>query len=220
MMAMGLSAGQEVGVSIEGTATSMVMEWMVGDLGNFMDLSLMPSKWDNALNNLYDMYVMLSIARGMKKLHTSGLLRRDLKALNILLGRVSVKITHKDLVWLPMLSWHLLNVSLKIGDYEKMWGCDWHKALEGTRSAASFERWNETNVYLQNRHLQLHNGMLWDTHRITPFQGHHLSDYDLVLSGKRPSFLHIWTNNGGSYWQAVGMQIFIKRLNFLRLFIL
>ncbi len=54
----------------------------------------------------------------------------------------------------------------------------------------------------------------------TSFQGHHLSDYDLVLSGKRPSFLHIGTNNGGSYWQAVGMQIFNKRLNFLRLFIL
>ncbi|CAM6063439.1 unnamed protein product [Sphagnum tenellum] len=87
MMAVGLSAGQEVGVSIEGTAASMVMEWMVGDLGNFMDLSLMLSKWDNALNNLYDMYVMLSIARGMKKLHTSGLLHRDLKALNILHGR-------------------------------------------------------------------------------------------------------------------------------------
>jgi hypothetical protein len=47
-----------------------------------------------------------------------------------------------------------------------------------------------------------------------------LSDYDLVLSGIRPSLLHIWTNNGGSYWQAVGMQIFIKHLNFLRLFIL
>jgi hypothetical protein len=59
MMAMGLSAGQEVGVSIEDTAASMVMEWMVGDLGNFMDLSLMPSKWDSALNNLYNMYVML-----------------------------------------------------------------------------------------------------------------------------------------------------------------
>jgi len=122
MMAMGLSAGQEVGVSIKGTAASMVMEWMVGDLGNFMDLSLMPSKWDSALNNLYNMYVMLSIARGMKKLHTSGLLHRDLKALNILLGRVSVKITHKDIVWLPMLSRHLLNVSLKIGDYERCEG--------------------------------------------------------------------------------------------------
>jgi hypothetical protein len=47
-----------------------------------------------------------------------------------------------------------------------------------------------------------------------------LSDYDLVLSGKRPSFLIIWRNNGGSYWQAFGMQIFIKCLNFLRLFIL
>jgi serine/threonine protein kinase len=104
MMAMGLSAGQEVGVSIEGTAASMVMEWMVGDLGNFMDLSLMPSKWDSALNNLYDMYVMLSTARRMKKLHASGLLHQDLKASNILLGRVSVKITHKDIVWLPMLS--------------------------------------------------------------------------------------------------------------------
>jgi hypothetical protein len=57
MMAMGLAAGQEVGVSIKGTAASMVMEWMVGDLGNFMDLSPMPSKWDSALNNLYNMYV-------------------------------------------------------------------------------------------------------------------------------------------------------------------
>jgi hypothetical protein len=57
----------------------------------------------------------------MKKLHTSGLLHQE-KASNILLGRVSVKITHKDIVWLPMLSRHLLNVSLKIGDYERCEG--------------------------------------------------------------------------------------------------
>jgi serine/threonine protein kinase len=165
MMAMGLSASQEVGVSIEGTAASMVMEWMVGDLGNIMDLSLMPSKWDSALNNFYDMYVMLSIARGMKKFHTSGLLHQEVKASNILLWRVSVKITHKDIVWLPMLSQHLLNVSLKIGEYER---------CEGVTDIYSF-----TMVC-----SEILTGC-------TPSQGHHLSDYDLVLSGKTPSFLHI-----------------------------
>jgi serine/threonine protein kinase len=191
MMAMGLSAGQEVGVSIEGTAASMVMEWMVGDLGNFMDLSLMPSKWDSALNNLYDMYVMLSIARQMKKLHTSGLLHQDLKALNILLGRVSVKITHKDIVWLPMLSQHLLNISLKIGDYERSEGVIglrlWRapEVLQALKDGMKPLFTCKTDIY---SFAMVCSEILTGC---TPFQGHHLSDYDLVLSGKRPSFLII-----------------------------
>jgi serine/threonine protein kinase len=46
---------------------------------------------DNPLKNLDNLYVMLLITQGMMKLHVSGLLHRDMKASNIIMGRVSEK---------------------------------------------------------------------------------------------------------------------------------
>jgi serine/threonine protein kinase len=45
---------------------------------------------DNPLKNLDNLYVML-ITHGMMKLHVSGILHRDMKASNIIMGRVSEK---------------------------------------------------------------------------------------------------------------------------------
>jgi serine/threonine protein kinase len=42
------------------------------------------------------LYVLLSIARGMKKLHANRLLHKDLKASNILVGKGSEMVTHED----------------------------------------------------------------------------------------------------------------------------
>jgi serine/threonine protein kinase len=42
------------------------------------------------------LYILLSIARGMKKLDASGLLHKDLKALNILVGKGSEMVNHED----------------------------------------------------------------------------------------------------------------------------
>ncbi len=46
---------------------------------------------NNPLKNLDNLYVMLLITQWMMKLHVSGLLHRDMKASNIIMGRVNEK---------------------------------------------------------------------------------------------------------------------------------
>jgi tRNA A-37 threonylcarbamoyl transferase component Bud32 len=49
------------------------------------------TKIDNPLKKLDNLYVMLLITQKMMKLHVSGLLHRDMKASNIIMGKVTEK---------------------------------------------------------------------------------------------------------------------------------
>jgi serine/threonine protein kinase len=183
---------------------STVMEPMAGDLRNFLDLK------DNRLLDLDRILILRAIASGMKELHGCGFIHKDLKASNVLLspiymfGRMNsltdrfMTSTHRNTEhwekWIDrfMTSTHPYTehwakwIDVKIGDYESsdgVAGTGFFRApevLRALRDGTKVECSAAVDVYGF--------GMLWYelfTGEL-PFQGHPLSDYDLVLSGKRP----------------------------------
>jgi serine/threonine protein kinase len=194
-----------IGVSVdEKGRVSTVMEPMAGDLRNFLDLK------DNRLLDLDRILILRAIASGMKELHGCGFIHKDLKASNVLLspiymfGRMNsltdrfMTSTHRNTEhwekWIDrfMTSTHPYTehwakwIDVKIGDYESsdgVAGTGFFRApevLRALRDGTKVECSAAVDVYGF--------GMLWYelfTGEL-PFQGHPLSDYDLVLSGKRP----------------------------------
>jgi serine/threonine protein kinase len=69
------------------------------------------------------LYILLSIARGMKKLHASGLLQKDLKALNILVGKGSEMVSHEDKSYMAEMISPYLFLSIKIGGLREVCEC-------------------------------------------------------------------------------------------------
>jgi serine/threonine protein kinase len=77
------------------------------------------------------LYILLSIVRGMKKLHASGLLHKDLKALNILVGKGSEVVNHEDKSYMAEMISPYLFLSIKIGGLSELCECRGRKTNSG-----------------------------------------------------------------------------------------
>jgi len=192
-----------IGVSVdEKGRVSTVMQRMEGDLQNFINRNPFLDYGER-------LGLMKAIASGIKELHGCGFIHKDLKASNILLSRIP----HRGLP-LPAYTlsprhflrdtpnYRYLKVNLdrdsmvydikcgvihvKVGDYESsdgVLGVGFFRApevLRASRDGTKVEWSAAVDVYgFGMVCYQLLTGKY-------PFQGHPKSDYDLVLSGKRP----------------------------------
>jgi len=153
-----------IGVSVhEKGRVSTIMEPMAGDLRNFID------RRNHFLDYADRLELMEAIANGIKELHGCGFIHKDLKASNILLSR---------------------NYDAKVGDYESsdvVLGTGFFRAPEVLRAVqdnTEVECSAAVDVYgFGMVCYELLTGKL-------PFQGHPISNYDLVLSGQRPDVSH------------------------------
>jgi serine/threonine protein kinase len=188
-----------IGVSVdEKGRVSTVMEPMAGDLRNFLDHE------DCRLTYQDDILILRAIASGMKELHGCGFIHKDLKASNVLVSPIPFwsmeghtfgmnspmdrSIPATEFLYTEHWKW----IDVKIGDYESshdVVGTGFFRApevLRALRDGTKVEYSTAVDVYGF--------GMLWYelfTGKL-PFQGHPLSDYDLVLSGKRPDMPNHW----------------------------
>jgi serine/threonine protein kinase len=173
-----------IGVSVdEKGRVSTVMELMDGDLRNFIDRS------DSLLSYGARLRLMSAIARGIRELHGCGFIHKDLKASNILVSFSPLKLRlEKEMLTYPrhakFRDRRLIDV--RIGDYESsdvVMGTGFFRApevLRALRDGTKVEYSAAVDVYgFGMVCYELLTGNL-------PFQGHRLSDYDLVLSGERP----------------------------------
>jgi serine/threonine protein kinase len=190
---------QVIGVSVdEKGRVSTVMQCMEGDLQNFINSN-------RVLDYGERLGLMKAIASGIKELHGSGLIHKDLKASNILLSHTPqppveewlsprnflrdtpnyhyMRITNSDSKSISMRSWV---IEVKVGDYESsdgVVGTGFYRApevLRALRDKTEVEYSAAVDVYSFGMVCyQLLTGKY-------PFQGHRMSDYDLVLSGTRP----------------------------------
>ncbi|KAH9554877.1 hypothetical protein CY35_08G086200 [Sphagnum magellanicum] len=189
-----------IGVSVdENGRVSTVMELMGGDLRTFID------RFNPYFSYVDRLGLMKAIASGIKELHGCGFIHKDLKASNILLSRIPPPLPpRRD--WLSRRHWHFVNetptypgsrkfcywrhIDAKIGDYESsdvVLDTGFFRApevLRALRDKTKVECSAAVDVYgFGMVCYQLLTGKL-------PFQGHPMSDYDLVLSGKRPDVSH------------------------------
>lgn len=153
------------------------MERMLGNLQNFIDFHLSNMNLMNTDTNLqmlfpYDTSIamMMSVAKGVRDLHSCGLLHKDLKSTNVLFA--------------PNKGW-MDSGFTKTGDFEMggAAGTGFWRAPEVLRAVKDGVRpilTRETDVY----------GFAMVCYEILtgyfPFQGYRLSDYEIVLSGQRP----------------------------------
>ncbi|KAH9554871.1 hypothetical protein CY35_08G085800 [Sphagnum magellanicum] len=172
-----------IGVSVdEKGRVSTIMELMAGDLRTFID------RCNPFLHYVERLALMKAIASGIQELHECGFIHKDLKASNILLSRIPDVDIPGELLSagrvLREAPFYFLDV--KIGDYESsdvVLGtgfCRAPEVLRALRDGTKVEYSAAVDVYgFGMVCYELLTGKL-------PFQGHPLSDYDLVLSGKRP----------------------------------
>jgi len=146
MKACGHDSGlcQMIGVSVdEKGRVSTVMELMAGDLRKLLDHK------DLHLSYQDRMLILGVIASGMKKLHECGIIHKDLKASNVLVGATPFGCTNQ---------WTWSNV--KIGDYESsdsvVEGSGFLRALEVLRALR-----DGTNVEYSTAVDVYGFGMLW-----------------------------------------------------------
>jgi serine/threonine protein kinase len=191
---------QVIGVSEDSTAgeVSVVMEAMQGDLRNLIDkrkdylesangaqMMMMPFRRDATL------LMMEQIASGIEKLHDCGLTHKDLKASNIFVSpldftrRANDEIIHSREVELKKdLAYD--GFTADVGDYESSEGIVgtgfWRapEVLRALRDKTTPTYSTAVDVYgFGMVCYELLTGQI-------PFEGHRLSDYELVLSGRRP----------------------------------
>jgi len=162
---------------------STIMELMAGDLRHFIDRR----GW--FLPYAGKIELMKAIASGIKELHGCGFIHKDLKASNILfkdkVGEWDILKQHFNVT--EGLSYSLYRpIDVKIGDYESsdvVMGTGFFRApevLRALRDGTKAEYSAAVDVYgFGMVCYQLLTGKY-------PFEGHPMSDYDPVLSGKRP----------------------------------
>jgi len=180
---------------------STVMQLMGGDLQNFINRNPFVDYGDK-------LGLMKAIASGIKELHGSGFIHKDLKASNILFSRMwkpvcgNSEVLEKQFfrsdtpnytymhVFLnrDTMVYHINNgvIDVRVGDYESsdgVVGTGFFRApevLRALRDGTDVEYSAAVDVYgFGMVCYELLTGKY-------PFQGHPMSDYDLVLSGKRP----------------------------------
>jgi len=184
------------GVSVDdNTGTvSIVMEAMKGDLRNLIDDRLlnvedgqMPFDYNNTL------LMMMEVTSGLLCLHSKGIIHRDIKSSNILVsphigdlsgGATGLETNLEDVIF-----------KVRLGDYETSDGVGgtgfWRapevlQHLKAVREKIGSSD-NKTPTYsaavdvygLGMLFYELLSGKI-------PFEGHPVSDYDLVLLGARP----------------------------------
>ncbi|KAH9554862.1 hypothetical protein CY35_08G085200 [Sphagnum magellanicum] len=202
-----------IGVSADNKGkVSVVMQLMEGDLRNFIN-----NHRDYERVSYRDqLEIMRAIANGMKQLHECGLIHKDLKASNIL---VSPQLRHgwrtplkrplrkldpitplegprRLLTSNPVMSgMDFINLSrmvfdIKVGEYESSDGVVgtgfWRapEVLKALRDGTEVEYSAAVDVYgFGMVCYELLSSQI-------PFQGHPLSDYNLVLSGRKPELPH------------------------------
>jgi len=160
-----------IGVSVdEKDRVSTVMELMGGDLRHLLEDE------DSRLSYEDRKLILWVVASGMKKLHDCGIIHKDLKASNVLVRAIPFGFTNE---W----TWN----DFKLGDYESsdsvVGGTGFFRApevLRAVRDGTNIEYSTAVDVYgFGMLCYEVFSGKY-------PFEGHPLSDYDLVLSGKRP----------------------------------
>jgi serine/threonine protein kinase len=167
---------------------------MEGDLQNFINSN-------PVLDYGERLGLMKAIASGIKELHGCGFIHKDLKASNILFSRIADKIIPQfrhilcdtpnyrymrfTLDTTPVVV-KIRGIRVKVGDYEssdRVCGTGFFRApevLRALRDGTEVEWSAAVDVYgFGMVCYELLTGK-------RPFHGHPLSDYDLVLSRKRP----------------------------------
>ncbi len=188
-----------IGVSVDKKGrVSTVMELMAGDLRNFID------RCNPFLSYCERVGLMRVIAIGIKELHGCGFIHKDLKASNILVSRISVNIPGDTLSPRHFLcdtrNYNYAKIKIhhdtmvtdvkigliKVGDYESsdgVLGTGFFRAPEVLRALR-----DDTKVEYSAAVDVYSFGMV--CYEILtgkyPQEGHPMSDYDIVLSGKRP----------------------------------
>jgi len=103
--------------AVEGTKVSLVMECMLGDLRTMINTRMHTFKDGQTPYSYPSALFMMFIAKGVKDLHANGILQKNLKASNILVG-IRVEMSN----WVPEGQAELLDLldinRVKIGDYE------------------------------------------------------------------------------------------------------
>jgi serine/threonine protein kinase len=164
-----------IGVSMDNKGKILVvMQLMEGDLRTLIDNDK-GSIWFSS--DLEKIHIMREIASGIRELHSSGRIHKDIKASNILVG---MKVDNGPLGFVE---------EVKIGDYESsddVVGTGFWRApevLQAVRDRSSDLRL----VYSPAVDVYGFGMVCYEilTGQI-PFEGHPKSDYDLVLSGQRP----------------------------------
>jgi serine/threonine protein kinase len=160
-----------IGVSVDEKGTvSTVMELTGGDLRHVLEHK------DSRLSYEDRKLILWVVAIGMNKLHECGIIHKDLKASNVLVGPVTFGCTNN---WM----WK----DVKLGDYESsdsvVGGTGFFRApevLRALRDKKNVEYSTAVDVYgFGMLCYEVFTGKY-------PFEGHPPSDYDLVLSGNRP----------------------------------
>ncbi len=191
-----------IGVSVDKKGrVSTVMQRMGGDLRDFIDRN-------PCLDYGERLGLMKAIASGIKELHGCGFIHKDLKASNILLSHVTDDVPIPEY---PLTPRHFLRdtpnyrhlraiinsdsrtiqvnswvVDVKVGDYESSDG------VGGTgffRSPEVFRALRDETEVEYSAAVDVYGFGMVCYELLTgkyPFQGHPLSDYYLVPSGKRP----------------------------------
>jgi serine/threonine protein kinase len=187
------------GVSVDdNTGTvSIVMEAMKGDLRNLIDDRLLNVEdGQMPFNYTETLLMMMDITSGLLCLHSKGIIHRDIKSSNILVSPRIVDIRNKISEKATGLA-NLADVRFKVrlGDYETSDGVVgtgfWRapEVLQHLKAVRDGNGLSDNKTPTYSAAVDVYGlGMLFYellSGKI-PFEGHPVSDYDLVLLGARP----------------------------------
>jgi serine/threonine protein kinase len=164
-----------IGVSMDNKGKILVvMRRMEGDLRTLIEGGSLRLGGD-----FQNIYMMREIALGIRELHSCGRIHKDIKASNILVG--------------TNLRFNLFGiVEIKIGDYESsddVVGTGFWRAPEVLRALRAVRDGSSDLRLVCSPAVDVYGFGMVCYEILTgqiPFEGHSKSDYNLVLSGKRP----------------------------------